>query len=303
MPTCAICICRTRALSKWPPDLTDPEWTIGQQQKRRAVGILAHDRLIVVAALILAVAIGTFVTISGGGTGMSALKMTAATGPGGAILTEAGTTSVSAAWSWGFILATIVMWWLMMTAMMVPSAAPAVLLYAALTRGSGTWLPGGPALALLSGYLLAWAGFSLVATALQWALTAASQLSPMFLSLTSRPPAAALLLLAGVYQFTPLKARCLRACNSPAALLVAYRPRGLWGSLQAGLRLGQQCMGCCWALMLLLFVGGAMNLYWIIGLALIVAAEKLLPQGPQFGRGLGLVLIIAGASLFGQTLI
>lgn len=227
---------------------------------------------------------------------MSALEMTAATGPGGAILTGAETAPGGGAWSPGFALATVLMWWLMMVAMMVPGAVPAVLLYAALTSGARP--PGGPALALLSGYLLAWMGFSLVATFLQWALVSASQLSPMFLSLTSRPPAAALLLLAGLYQFTPLKARCLGACNAPAALLVAHRPRGRWGSLRAGLRLGRYCMGCCWALMLLLFVGGAMNLYWIVGLALIVAAEKLLPMGLVFARALGLALIAAGAALF-----
>ncbi len=278
--------------------MADPEWTIDPPPpKPRAVGILVHDRLIVAAALGLALAIGTVATITGGGTGMSALEMTAMTGPGGAVLAGTGTVPGGGAWSAGFVLATILTWWLMMVAMMVPGAAPAVLLYAALTGGKPARLPGGPALALLSGYLLAWAGFSLVATFLQWALVSADRLSPMYLSLTGRPPAAALLLLAGLYQFTPLKARCLRACNAPAALLVAHRPHGRWGSLRAGLHLGANCLGCCWALMLLLFIGGAMNLYWIVGLAVIVATEKLVSPGMAFTRALGLALIVAGAAL------
>jgi predicted metal-binding membrane protein len=189
---------------------------------------------------------------------------------------------------------TALMWAVMMAAMMLPGAAPTVLLYASLVRKNaerGTVLPSTWVFA--SGYVLAWAGFGLVATALQTMLEQAGLLTPM-MSSASRWLTAGLLVAAGIYQLTPLKAACLTHCRDPVQFLMAHWRPGATGALRMGVAHGAYCVGCCWALMLLLFVVGVMNLVWVALIAAFVSIEKLLPAGPLTGRFAGAALIVAG---------
>jgi len=197
----------------------------------------------------------------------------------------------------GHAVLTFLMWAVMMVGMMVPSAAPAVLLYASMARGRrerGAPFPGVWVFAL--GYLAAWTAFSALATLLQVALERAALLSPMAQT-GDRWLAGALLLAAGAWQWLPVKAACLRHCRSPFQFfLTRWRP-GARGALAMGLDHGLFCLGCCWALMLLLFVGGVMSLGWIAALTAFVLVEKLLPQGAVAGRLAAPVLIAAGVWL------
>ena len=191
-----------------------------------------------------------------------------------------------------------VMWIVMMVAMMVPSAAPMVLLYATVARKAareGFNLP--PATVFMAGYVAAWSGFSLLATALQWLLDQAALLSPM-LRLRSPAIGAMLLILTGCYQLSPWKQTCLQHCRSPAQFLSSHWRPGLGGALRMGVDHGLYCLGCCWVLMALLFVGGVMNLWWIIGISLFVLAEKLMPWGALGGRLAGVATILYGVVLF-----
>jgi predicted metal-binding membrane protein len=184
--------------------------------------------------------------------------------------------------------ALVLMWWLMMVAMMLPSAAPAILLYALVReqRRAGAavvqpWIFG-------LGYVAVWLLFSIAAAGVQRMIIGpAMTLDRVFGS--------ALLIVAGLYQLSPLKSACLRQCRSPAEFLTRHWRAGVSGAVRLGLLHGIDCLGCCWMLMALLFVGGVMNLVWIVGLTLIVAIEKLLPRGEWFGRAVGAALIAWGA--------
>ena len=193
------------------------------------------------------------------------------------------------AWTVERILLTLAMWWVMMVAMMVPAAAPTVLLYA---RSAQPPYSG----AFLAGYLLCWLGFSVFAVALQFALEQAGRLTHMEMALSSPWLAGGLLIAAGLYQFTPLKSACLAHCRSPAHWLSRHYRPGRTGALRMGLSHGAYCLGCCWLLMLLLFVVGVMNLAWIAALTLLVAAEKLLPHGQWIARGGGALFVVWGAA-------
>lgn len=184
------------------------------------------------------------------------------------------------------------MWAAMMVAMMLPSAAPAILLFARVHRHSLGGASSPPTAAFLAGYLACWLGFSLIATALQLAFA-----SPMSMALENRVASGALLIAAGVYQLSPLKDSCLNRCRSPAEFISRHYHPGAWGAARLGMLHGAFCVGCCWLLMALLFVGGAMNLLWVAGLTLLVAAEKLLPFGPWIARIAGVALIGWGAIL------
>jgi len=196
----------------------------------------------------------------------------------------------------------IAMWWVMMIAMMTPSAAPLILLYGRVLRhaqpgrsGDDAYAP--PAL-LAAGYLLVWLGFSVGATALQRLLQPSGLISPMMLWSKSAALSAAVLAAAGFYQLSPLKRACLRHCRGPVEFLTTYWRPGPLGALALGLRHGAWCVGCCSVLMALLFVGGLMNLAWIAALTLLVLVEKLAPAGPVVSRIAGVVLLLwAGATL------
>ena len=197
---------------------------------------------------------------------------------------------MSESWGVASTAAVLVMWAIMMAAMMLPSALPMLLQFLDLARRNGETARGR---AFVGAYLLVWLVFSIVATALQWGLQAAGWTDPMAAS-RSAWLTAALLLLAGIYQFSPLKQACLTRCRTPIGFLLGEWRPGARGALVMGLRHGLFCLGCCWALMALLFVGGVMNLAWVAALAIVVALEKLLPRGTWLAAVMGLVLIGAG---------
>lgn len=182
------------------------------------------------------------------------------------------------------------MWMAMMVAMMVPSAAPAILLYGHVHRHSVRAGPP-PTAVFLAGYLACWFGFSLLAATIQLAIA-----SPVTQTLESRSAGAALMIAAGLYQLSPWKDACLGRCRSPAQFLSRHYRPGAVGAFRLGLLHGAFCVGCCWLLMALLFVGGVMNLLWIAALGALVLAEKLIP-GRLIQRAAGVALIAAGALL------
>lgn len=197
-------------------------------------------------------------------------------------------------WTAGRFALILSMWWVMMAAMMLPSAAPTILLYerAAGHAGGGRLRP--PTEAFMAGYLIIWGLFSIAATVAHWQLERAGVIAPMEMSSISPQLTAAVLILAGAYQLSPLKNACLRQCRNPAQFLARHYRPGRGGALRMGLLHGAYCVGCCWMLMALLFVGGVMNLAWIAVLTVLVAAEKLLPHGRWVGIGGGLILILGG---------
>ena len=186
------------------------------------------------------------------------------------------------------------MWVVMMVAMMLPSAAPMILLFASFNRKQNEQgRPFVPTSVFVAGYLIVWVGFSLGATLVQWALDQAALLSPMMVS--SSPVLGGILLVAaGVFQWTPLKNACLEHCRSPFEFLRTGWRKGARGALQMGLGHGAYCLGCCWILMGLLFFGGVMNLLWIATIAIFVLIEKAVPRGAGIGRVTGLLLVVAG---------
>jgi predicted metal-binding membrane protein len=209
-----------------------------------------------------------------------------------------GMSPMAGGWSATDAMATLAMWSVMMIGMMTPSVAPMILIYArvgrqAASRGTAFAPAGWFAL----GYTLAWLAFAVAATALQWGLERALGISPMVAGAT--PVFGGLLLIAaGAYQWTPLKDACLSQCQSPLQFI--QRNGGFRGERRAavalGLRHGAYCIGCCWALMLLLFVGGVMNLLWIAAIGALVLAEKLI-AGRFFQRTIGVVFVAAGLFL------
>ena len=201
-------------------------------------------------------------------------------------------------WGAGYYLAMLAMWMVMMAGMMLPSAAPTILLFDALhthTSHVGRGAHAGTAL-FAAGYLIAWSVFSAVATTAQWGLNASRLLSA---SMSSSGPifTGLLLLAAGAYQFSPWKAACLGQCRNPAEFLVRHRREGNLGSLTMGLQHGAYCIGCCWALMVLLFAFGVMDLLWVAVLAIFILGEKLAPAGALLGRVGALIMICGGAAL------
>ena len=194
-----------------------------------------------------------------------------------------------------------VMWAVMMVAMMVPSASPVVIAFATLQRRQNTsarvWTTVG---AFLSGYLLVWTAFSGLATLAQWGLQRAALLTPTGASATPWL-AGVFMVAAGAFQWTELKTSCLRHCRSPFAFFLASLRDGVGGAIRMGIEHGVVCVGCCWALMLLMFVAGVMNVYWLAGLALFVLVEKVAPGGERFGRWAGLGLIGWGVMLLSEA--
>ncbi|HEV8552448.1 MAG TPA: DUF2182 domain-containing protein [Casimicrobiaceae bacterium] len=188
------------------------------------------------------------------------------------------------------------MWSIMMIAMMVPSAAPMMLLFAALSRKLGEPRPRSEFFAFVGGYVAVWSGFSLLATLMQWGLLEARLVSPMMRA-SSPWLSGALLLAAGLYQLTPLKQACLARCRSPLAFLTAEWRKGLRGAFVMGVRHGLFCLGCCWLAMLLLFVLGVMNAVWIAVLAMFILAEKTLPGSRWLSATGALVFIGWGVAL------
>ena len=208
-----------------------------------------------------------------------------------------GAASAPAAWDARLWALTVAMWASMMVAMMTPSAAPAVLLYARVHRHAAArdrdqgLAPSG---VFAAGYLLVWTAFSIAAAGAQWGLDRGGLVSSALMSSESRWLTAGLLVGAGLYQLSPLQSVCLSHCRSPAQFFSRHWRPGALGALRLGVLHGAYCVGCCWALMALLFVGGVMNLAWIAGLTLVVLAQKLLPGGVWIGRACGVALVAWG---------
>jgi predicted metal-binding membrane protein len=205
-------------------------------------------------------------------------------------MTGASAWMMTSSWDAPHLFLLWAMWAVMMIGMMLPSASPMLLLYGAAVRKTGD----GAArhvYALAAGYFAVWALFSVGAVVLQRLLSSLLLISPM-MELTSPRAAAALLVVAGLYQLTPLKRACLTRCQSPLGFLMRHWRTGVGGAFRTGVEHGVYCLGCCWALMLLLFAGGVMNLGVIAALTAFVAFEKLTPFGAQGARLSGALLIL-----------
>lgn len=273
--------------------------------------LLRRDRAITAAGLAVLCALAWVYVATGAGLGHSAWDMTALSlFPHKVAAPMAGMAGMDmsgmdmpmpmpADWTLGRWALTVAMWQTMMVAMMAPSAAPTVLLYARVHRHAsdqGRVEGLAPSGAFLAGYLLAWLGFSLAAATLQWGLERAGLLSASTLGSQNRWLSAGVLIAAGLYQLSPLQRVCLNHCRSPAAFLSRHwRPRAA-GAVRLGVLHGAYCVGCCWLLMALLFVGGVMNLAWIAALTLLVLAEKVMPGGRWVARAGAVALLAWGAA-------
>ena len=200
-------------------------------------------------------------------------------------------------WSPVDLLLMFVMWAVMMVAMMLPSAAPMILMFAAIERRrEQTRRPLGRTGVFVLGYVGVWTAYSAIAALVQWGLHTAALLSPMMV-ITSPYLGGGIWIAAGLFQWTPLKAMCLRHCRSPLGFLMTEWRDGTGGALVMGLRHGAYCVGCCWVLMALLFAAGVMNLAWVAAIAVLVLVEKVLPGDQRVARLAGVVLMIGGLLL------
>jgi predicted metal-binding membrane protein len=264
--------------------------------------VLRRDRMIVAAALVVLTALAwayvwwLAADMDMGGMDMPDFRMI----PAGMGLMM----PITAPWNAIEFAFVFVMWAVMMIGMMTPSATPMILIYARVGRQAAQ--RGRPLAAsayFAAGYLLTWVGFALAATSAQWALERAALLTPMMAG-ASDLFSGAVLIAAAIYQWTPLKDACLRQCQSP--WLFIQRHGGFRsdapGALALGARHGAYCIGCCWVLMALLFVGGVMNVLWIAAIAILVLAEKVIPAGRAISRIAGAGLFAGGAWLLAQAL-
>lgn len=214
------------------------------------------------------------------------LYLVAARGSNGLVGADA------ASWRHVEFALSFVMWAVMMLGMMLPSASPMILMFAKINRDRRRKDdPFVPTAIFVLGYVAVWSAFSLAATTLQWGLQGAGLLSSM-MATTNAAVGGAVLLAAGLYQWTPLKNACLRQCQSPLGFLMTRWREGPGGAFRMGLSHGAYCVGCCWALMALLFVVGVMNLLWVALIAIFVFAERIAPPSQLPSR-------LAGAALIG----
>lgn len=217
--------------------------------------------------------------------GMTAVEMTTIAESTPAMIMQ------PAVWTPAYTLVMFFMWWVMMIAMMIPSAAPMILLFAGINRKQREKdAPFIPTSIFALGYLIIWGVFSLLAVALQWGLEQVGLMSAT-MAITNRLFGGLVLVAAGVYQLNPLKQACLHHCRTPIQFISQHWRKGANGAMRMGIEHGVFCLGCCWGLMILLFVGGVMNLYWIIGIAVIVLLEKTIPAGHRLGSLGGISLI------------
>lgn len=244
--------------------------------------ILRRDRALVAVALSVLIALSWAYLLAGAGMSMHEMN--------GMLMPMR-----MEPWTLHYAAIVFVMWSVMMAAMMLPSAAPMILLYATIARRRGLAKGDLNTAFFVGGYIVVWGLFSAAAVALQFRLEQAALLSSM-MQMTSIALAGAILILAGLYQWTPLKRACLRRCRSPLDFIMTEWREGGTGAFTMGLRHGLYCLGCCWLLMLLLFVGGIMNLVWIAALAVFVLIEKLAPAGHWIGRMAGIALVVWGGA-------
>ena len=248
-----------------------------------AAALSARDRLLIFSCIFLITALGWVYLIHLDHQMSSAMehdRMMAAMG-----------MTMRMAWTGADFFFTFAMWAVMMVGMMAPSATPMLLLFAGTRAGRGERGFSFTLLAFTLGYLVVWAAFSACATLAQWGLHQAALLSGA-MSISSPALGGAILLAAGVYQITPWKGACLAHCRSPLGFLMTNWRDGMIGAFQMGVTHGTYCLGCCWALMCVLFAVGVMNLVWVAALAVLVLMEKVVPVGAVIAR-------LAGAALLG----
>lgn len=258
--------------------------------------VLQRDRVVIVGALaiVTALAWADLVWLANemwmGGMDMTGFRMI----PSG----QGWMMPMSAPWQPIEFGAVFVMWVVMMIGMMTPSVAPMILVYARIGRRTiGEGRPFAASTWFAFGYLLSWTVFSLAATSAQWALERAALLTPMMES-ASNSLGAIVLIIAGLYQWSPLKYACLSYCQSPLGFFLRYGfRREATGALAIGFHHGLYCVGCCWAVMALLFVAGVMNLFWIAALSALVLLEKMVPLGRLVPRIAGTAFMAGGAWL------
>ena len=252
--------------------------------------VLRRDRIIVLSSLAVIIAL-SWAYVSSLASDMQNMDMTTAMA-----------MPQMQAWDVTEFTLTFVMWAVMMVAMMTPSASPMILMFAGVNRRRQKHqVAYVPTSVFLLGYLVVWAAFSVLATAAQWGLHAVSLLSPMMVS-TSPVLGGILLLIAGIYQWTPLKHACLSKCRSPLGFILNEWREGRWGAFLMGLKHGSYCTGCCWSLMALLFVAGVMNLLWVAAIAGFILLEKVSPAGHRMGQAAGVLMVAGGVVLLGLTL-
>ena len=254
--------------------------------------LLRRERYIVGAGLLVLVVLAWAWLLAGAGMGALMGEM-----PGMEEMPMSAMPGMKLSWTaatWALMLA---MWWVMMVAMMTPSAAPTILLYSHVQHSASPDAAGAvaPTAVFAAGYLLVWLLFSVLATAIQFALDRGGLIDAGLMRSQHRALSAGLLLVAGLYQLSPLKNACLSRCRSPAAFLSQHWRPGVVGALRLGALHGAWCVGCCWLLMALLFVFGVMNMAWVAALAVLVMAEKLLPRGEWVGRAAGVILLAGSA--------
>lgn len=246
--------------------------------------VLRHDRAVAALALLALVAAAW----------VALLRMHDRMMPGDMAGMPGMAISTPHPWTLADVGLLFFMWAVMMVAMMLPSAAPMILLFASVNRRRRERAgPAVPTAVFVAGYLLVWTGFSAAAALTQAALHQAALLSPA-MATTSPVLGGFLLIVAGIYQWLPIKSACLGHCRSPLGFLAGEWRDGDRGALVMGMRHGLFCLGCCWALMVLLFVAGVMNLAWVAAIAGLVLVEKVAPGGPWVGRIGGVVLAGAG---------
>lgn len=250
---------------------------------RRARDLLARERAVILAALV----------------GVSALSwvymwLLARGMPDMSGLAGLALCARPRAWGAADFVLTFAMWWVMMVGMMLPSAAPMLLTFATVNqRRRARGRPFVPTALFGAGYLVAWGVFGLAATLAQWALGQVDLISPTMVT-TSPLLAGGLFVAAGLFQLTPLKHACLEKCRSPLDFVLNRWRDGAAGAFAMGAGHGWHCLGCCWLVMLLMFVGGLMNLLWMAALALLVFVEKLFPAGEWIARIGGIAMVAFG---------
>jgi predicted metal-binding membrane protein len=257
--------------------------------------ILSRERIPVLAALagLIGLSWAYLATMAGGAHGM-AEGPTMTDMPG-----MMHDTVHPVPWSAAHFAMVLGMWAVMMVGMMLPAASPMILFFAAYARRSreqGHRVA--PVSIFIAGYLAVWCAFALAASSLQWGLDRAALLAPD-MSTINPLLGGSILIAAGLYQWTPLKDACLGLCRSPIAFVMGRWRAGVGGAFRMGVEHGAYCVGCCWALMALLFVGGVMNLLWVAAITLAVLAEKLAPRGGWIAKAFGMALVLGGAWVIG----
>ncbi len=258
-----------------------------------AEGLLRRDRAIVAAGLAALVVLAwAYLAHLASSMGTAMPGMPAGMGMGMAMPRMHAWTPVD-------LVLLVAMWAVMMVAMMLPSASPMILIFTTLNRRRPA--PGRPLARtglFVLGYVVIWSAYSVLAGTAQWLLHQAAVISP--LAAAGPYLGGALLIAAGLFQFTPLKRACLAVCRSPLSFLMAQWREGGRGAFRMGLRHGMYCLGCCWVLMALLFVAGVMNLAWAAVVAAFVLVEKVMPGGERISAAGGVVLAAAGVLLLAR---